>query len=154
MRLRRCVGVLIFAVALSGEAIAAEAAVPPDSLIREIYEAKLGSSSEQSFDVTDTIVEAHFTPELKSLYQRAAHAPEPVIDFDIFYDAQDFSISDLSVAVVSRKGSRAVVRAQFKNYGEPTTITYDLALSEGTWKIADVHYASGYALKQIISDVP
>jgi hypothetical protein len=154
MRLRRCVGVLVFFFGVSGEAIAAEAAVQPDSVIREIYEAKIASGPERSFDVTDTIVSSSFTPELKALYQKAQHASEPVIDFDIFYDAQDFSISDLKVELKRREASTAVVEASFMNYGEPTTVVFDMTLDSGTWMIADVHYTSGYGLKQIITDLP
>jgi hypothetical protein len=122
MRLRRCVEVLIFVFGVSGEAFAAEAAVQPDSVIREIYEAKIASGPERSFEVTETIVSSSFTPELKALYEKAQHASEPVIDFDIFYDAQDFSISDLKVKLMRREGASAVVEARFKNFGEPTAV--------------------------------
>jgi hypothetical protein len=155
MRLRRCVGAAVVLVLnVCGEAFAAEAAVRPDSIIREIYETKIASGAERSFEATDTIVSSKFTPELKALYQKAQHASEPVIDFDIFYDAQDFSISDLKVKVLRNEGSRAEVEASFRNYGEPTAVVFDMTLEAGAWKIADVRYASGYALKQIIADVP
>lgn len=155
MRLTRCVGLLFIVIVSAEGALAAEAAVPPpDSVVRQLYETKIASGAEHAFDATEQIVDGHFTPELKTLYRKATSSPEPVIDFDIFYDAQDFSISDLDVTLLDRKGDTAVVRVAFNNFGEPTTLDLDMAFVEGAWKIADVHYANGYALRQIIAELP
>ena len=152
MRLKRCVGLLIVAIGLGAESAASQTPVAPERVVREIYQAKIASAFGKSFDVTDAMVDSHFAPELKALYRRAAHAPEPVVDFDIFYDAQDCSISNLDVRLIEQVGVRAVVRASFDNYGEPTTVFFDMHLVDGTWMIEDLRYASGHGLREIMAE--
>ncbi|KKB84916.1 hypothetical protein VW29_08820 [Devosia limi DSM 17137] len=74
------------------------------------------------------------------------------LSFDPYIDGQDYEITDLEIAEDGIAGALASVEVRFKNFGEPRTLTYDLVLEEGGWKIDDVTSltpGSEYSLRQI-----
>jgi hypothetical protein len=60
------------------------------------------------------------------------------IDWDVFVDGQDWQLSDLKIALVSKSATRAQVRATFKNFDQPSDMLFDLVLEDGHWRIDDI----------------
>jgi hypothetical protein len=49
----------------------------------------------------------------------------------VFVDGQDWQLSELKIAPVSRAATQAEVRASFKNFGEPRDLHCTLVLEDG-----------------------
>jgi Protein of unknown function (DUF3828) len=60
------------------------------------------------------------------------------IDWDVFIDGQDWKLTELKIVPLSQSDTRGRVRAQFKNFGEPREIVYDLVRERGRWLVDDV----------------
>lgn len=69
-----------------------------------------------------------------------------VLDFDPFYNAQDFEIKKLSISKGKIIGSKATVVAKFQNFGAKVSLTYQLIRQNSAWKISDIKYADGSSL--------
>src|SRR5262249_22858067 len=66
------------------------------------------------------------------------------IDFDVFINAQDWQLSNLTVATESVvPESHAVVRARFVNAGSPTEVAYDMVWENGAWRIDNMRSGNG-----------
>lgn len=76
-----------------------------------------------------------------------------VIDFDLFYDAQDTEIKRLAVGAAKIKGDRATVRVTFENFKKKKTLTYTLVKEKSAWKIADINYGGDNTLLKYFEDV-
>ena len=77
------------------------------------------------------------------------------LDFDPFYNAQDFKISAFKVGKPEYgegNAKLADVPVTFKNFGKAETILFRLELVGKTWKISDIFYPStGTSLKKILA---
>ena len=60
------------------------------------------------------------------------------IDWDVFVDGQNWKLSGLKIALVSKSATHAQVRATFKNFDHPSNMLFDLALEDGHWRVDDV----------------
>lgn len=69
-----------------------------------------------------------------------------VLDFDPFYNAQDFEIKNLSISKGKIIGSKATVVVKFQNFGAKVSLTYHLIRQNSAWKISDIKYADGSSL--------
>jgi Protein of unknown function (DUF3828) len=60
------------------------------------------------------------------------------LDFDPFYDGQDFTITALQVgpAAVSSDTARLVVN--YRNFGKPQKLTYELIREADAWRISNI----------------
>jgi hypothetical protein len=58
-----------------------------------------------------------------------------VIDFDPFYNAQDFDIKNLVVGHAKINGTKATVPVSFTNYKRKNLLTYLLVKQNGNWKM-------------------
>lgn len=128
----------------------------------------------QPYDTPKALLEAFYAPylsdtiadddsgfrsaALNALYQADAEAtPEGemgALSFDPYVDGQDFQLSDLVVGEPAISGDSAVVVVQFKNFGNPLQLTYELVQEDGGWKINDVVQADGeypYRLSEIFA---
>ena len=65
-----------------------------------------------------------------------------VIDFDIFYNAQDAEIKNLSVGDAKISGGKAVVDVSFDNFGKKNLISYYLTKEKSSWKISNINYGT------------
>jgi len=89
-------------------------------------------------------------PGLPHIYSKRLHAlidkdeketPESMvgrIDWDVFVDGQDWKLTELKIALVSKSADKAQVRATFKNFGEPSNQLFDLVREDGHWRIDDI----------------
>jgi Protein of unknown function (DUF3828) len=69
-----------------------------------------------------------------------------VLDFDPFYNAQDFEIKNFSVGAAKIIGQKASVTVKFTNAGRRETLVYQLVRQNSIWKVADIKYSDGSSL--------
>jgi hypothetical protein len=145
---------LLLALALGGgTAVAAPADSDPVSLIKAIYA---------------TYTSDNDNPGLPHIYSKRLQAlidkdeketPEGMvgrIDWDVFIDGQDWKLTGLNIALVSKAADKAQVRATFKNFGEPSNMLFDLVREEGHWRIDDVTKTlpPRWTMSKILLDAP
>jgi hypothetical protein len=145
---------LLLALALGGGmAIAAPADSDPVSLIKAIYA---------------TYASDNDNPGLPHIYSKRLQAlidedeketPEGMvgrIDWDVFIDGQDWKLTELNIALVSKTADKAQVRATFKNFGEPSNMLFDLVREEGHWRVDDVTKTlpPRWTMSKILLDAP
>jgi hypothetical protein len=86
---------------------------------------------------------------LSAMVARSEALNEPILDFDPLIDAQDYQLSNLSVANEAiSEGSHAVVRASFNNAAAHTEVVYDLIWEDDRWKVDNIR-GEGWDLRQI-----
>jgi Protein of unknown function (DUF3828) len=128
---------------------AANALEPPDALVREIYAADASSIDGTGTGVMgDKAARARFLSAglLRALEADEAAATKrnqpPTIEGDPFTDAQESSLDDLRISIVSVAGPKASVLAQFSRIdGTRERLTYSLILEKGHWRVDDIAYA-------------
>lgn len=112
----------------------------------------------QAYDTPEALIEAFYQPyfdsnfpenesqfrsaALQALYDNDAEiTPEGemgAISFDPYIDGQDYGITNLEIGATDIAGDDATVEVTFSNFGEPRSLTYELVLEDGGWKIDDV----------------
>jgi len=70
-----------------------------------------------------------------------------VIDGDPLYDAQDTEIKHFAIAKPRYEPGRAMVDANFENFGQKKTITFIVVKGPGGWRIRDIIYGEGRTLR-------
>lgn len=128
------------------------------ALAAGLFLALTGLVSAQTFDTPEALLEAFYAPyfadeippdepqfrsqALQALYDNDAEVTPDgdmgALSFDPYIDGQDFDISDFSIGAASIAGDYASVDVTFSNFGEPRTLTYELVLEDGGWKIDDL----------------
>jgi hypothetical protein len=129
----------------------------------------------QTFDTPEAMLEAFYEPyfigefsdneaafrsrALQALYDNDAQVtPEGemgALSFDPYIDGQDFDITDFAIGAPGIAGDYASVDVTFSNFGEPRSLTYELVLEDGGWKIDDVvstNPDNPYRLSQMFAD--
>ncbi|HWU25752.1 MAG TPA: DUF3828 domain-containing protein [Rhizomicrobium sp.] len=90
----------------------------------------------------------YFTKDLAEIMIADAEAAAkkgdvPTLDGDPFVDAQDWTITELSIHIDSQTEAKARATVHFKNFKEATTIRLDLARAPDGWRISDIFYKEG-----------
>lgn len=62
--------------------------------------------------------------------------------FDPLVDGQDWDVTDLRVRAVDAD----TVEASFQNFQSPTTVTWELVVEGGGWRVRDLRFAGGRSL--------
>ncbi len=71
--------------------------------------------------------------------RRPAEGAAPTLEGDPFVDAQEATVDDLKISVVSIDGAKASVLADFdRGGGEREKLTYSLILEKGLWRVHDI----------------
>src|ERR1700681_1280924 len=100
----------------------------------------LGAGSPRTPDDSDPV--ALITAMLQALVDKdEKETPEGMvgrIDWDVFVDGQNWKLSGLKIALVSKSATHAQVRATFKNFDPPSNMLFDLVLEDGHWRVDDV----------------
>ena len=78
------------------------------------------------------------------------------IDWDVFINGQDWKLSKLKIALVSKTAHRAQVRATFKNFDEANDMLFDLVRENGAWRIDDIQATlkPRWTMSKILTDAP
>ena len=130
---------LLFAtVALLVPPPAAAADDDPVAVVRELYRVHGESEKTKASVLKPPLRDRFFARPLARLLGEDDKRREARLTYDPIYNAQDFKITGLDVALKSRQGDKAVVEARFKNFDQPTRLEYDLVRERGAWRIADI----------------
>ena len=145
------------------------------ALAAGLFLAMTGLAAAQTYDTPEAMLEAFYEPyfsgefsdneaafrsqALQALYDNDAQVtPEGemgALSFDPYVDGQDFDITDFAIGVPGIAGDYASVDVTFNNFGEPRSLTYDLVLEDGGWKIDDVvstNPDTSYRLSEIFAE--
>lgn len=121
----------------------------PVDVVRPYYDALLSpTTSEPPRD-------AHFSADLKAVWDAFERHERDGIDFDPFINAQDFDATAFDFAIEDPATGRAVVRVSFINFGEPRNVRFDMVFEEGVWKIDNMRGDNPpYDLRQVLTAAP
>lgn len=64
-------------------------------------------------------------------------------DWDPFVDGNDWRLTEVKVALLSRKGKRAQVGSTFSNHEKPRRILFDLVQDDRSWVIDEIRSMRG-----------
>ena len=125
----------------------------PDSLVKELYKIHdqdlkgnddhiLNGKNRKPLDkFFDKTLADYIWKDLTSNSEEVG-----VLDFDPFYNAQDFDIKNFSVGAAKIVGTKATIVVKFTNSGRKDTLNYQLVKRGSEWKIADIKYTDGSSL--------
>jgi hypothetical protein len=98
---------------------------------------------------------ARYSPRLEKLwaecYRQEKEQGFACLDFDMFVMAQDTEMSGLKIEQQSGDANKAVVQAQFKNFGEDHTVTFDLLHDDKGWMIDEMR-SGCYILTELLQE--
>jgi hypothetical protein len=136
-----------FFLAVTSAAYAEDAATP-DSVVRAIYaadapsikgtgEGVMGDKAARARFFSAALLRIVVADEKRS----AKRNQPPNLDGDPFADAQDPTVNDLKISVVSTNGAKASVLADFdRGAGTREKVTYSMVLERGLWRVDDIAY--------------
>lgn len=134
-------------------ASAARPAVPPESVVSDLYRQHDAERS-PFFQTTDRArVDRYFDKSLADLIWKDAVASQGevgALGADPLYNAQDTEIKNFSVRTIKQDGDRAEVAATFENFGEKQRIVFRLVAAGANWKIAEIDYGGGTTLSKLL----
>ena len=125
----------------------------PESLIKELYKIHNDDFKHETERIMDgksrKMLNNFFDKTLsdyiwKDLTTRGNEVG--LLDFDIFYAAQDAKITKLVVGQTKTNADNATVIVTFNNFGKKETLTYSLIKQKSAWKISNIKYADGSSL--------
>jgi hypothetical protein len=128
----------------------------PKTFVTEVYRRLVASQSTHS---SYTPPEDIYTPRLERLLRedkRKAKGEVGCLDFDFWINAQDWTITHLTITTADEGPDRKTVIAKFRNIGEPQEIRFDFRKSAGRWLLDDVHSLSAppWTLSEILKCAP
>lgn len=154
----RKVSVALAAFSFSGAFLlsAATRIDDPKSFVSEVYRRLIASQSTHS---SYTPPEDIYTPRLEKLIRedkRKAKGEVGCLDFDFWINAQDWTITHLTITTADDGPDRKTVIAKFRNIGEPQEIHFDFQRNAGRWLLDDVHSLSAppWTLSEILKCAP
>jgi hypothetical protein len=141
----------ILVTALGAASAQAQVDADPVSLITAIY---------QTYQDNKPELPRIYSKRLQALIDKdEKETPEGMvgrIDWDVFVDGQDWQLSELKIALVSKSTARAEVRATFKNFSHPSDMLFELVLEDGHWRIGDIQKTlkPRWTMSKILTDAP
>lgn len=150
--------VVLIAIALGAASPLGDADSDPEALITAIYQSYTDIAPGEDGGAPD--VEGVYSERLQALIDKdQKETPEGEvgrIDWDVFVDGQDWQLTELKIAPVSKEATQAEVRATFKNFGEPRDLRYTLVLEDGHWRIDDIQETlkPRWTMSKILLDAP
>jgi hypothetical protein len=122
----------------------------PDALVKELYQVQKNKRGPFFQTRSRALVGKYFEKSLADLIWKDARTSKGevgVIDGDPLYDAQDMEIKKFAIAKPRFEEGRAMVDANFENFGQQKTITYIVVKGPAGWRIRDIVYSEGRTLK-------
>lgn len=135
---------------------AAQAPVPDlqaaEAVVRGLYEPYLNGDGGPGLERTgaaSSMLQALYDAYIKKVEEEQEGPGD--LNYDVIANAQEYKLSDLSLKSVGGPDKARVV-ATFKNYDAPVTVTYDLVLEGGAWKVDNVNPGDeGADIRKILS---
>ncbi|MCP5475036.1 MAG: DUF3828 domain-containing protein [Rhodanobacteraceae bacterium] len=134
------------------------AATPNDSpqdLLRTLYRVHDNGAGPLLDPAASAERARFFTPELAQALDQELNRPDSdeigALDFDPFYYAQDFEISQFDIAVPKVSGTEVTALVRFDNFGRTVEIGYRLKQDKHGWRIADIDYGDGHTLLRTLA---
>lgn len=127
-------------------------AVTPEAVIKEVYAIHARDNDREDRIISSKnrkYLDKYFDKNLADLIWKdlTTHTDEVgVIDFDLFYAAQDMEIKNLVVGKSKITGDKATVPVSFTNFGKKENLNYSLTKEKGAWKISDIKYSNNDSL--------
>jgi len=124
----------------------------PKSFVTEVYRRLVAAQSTHS---TYTPPGDIYTARLEKLLrddQRKAKGEVGCLDFVFWVNAQDWTITHLTITSADQGQDRKTVITKFLNGGERQEIHFDFRLNAGRWLLDDVHSLSAppWTLSEIL----
>jgi hypothetical protein len=132
----------------------------PGTVVVNLYAAQKAKQNLFFQSKSRVMLDKYFAKSLadliwKDMKQSAKNNEPGNLDFDPFYNAQDFKISAFKVGKPEYgegNAKLADVPVTFKNFGKAETILFRLELAGKAWKISDIFYpSSNTSLKKILA---
>ena len=130
-QLLACLG-MIATMLLTGPALAQFKT--PEAAVQGLYAIY---TKPDSVGFSDRDAPRFFDAGLQRLWRAAKHQ-----DADFFIQGQDFELKDVKVAPASISGDKAEAIVTFRNFGQPSRITYSLVQGKDGWRITDARSGS------------
>ena len=73
------------------------------------------------------------------------------LDFDPLYNAQDTRITNFQIGKPVAEGDKSTVQVSCRNFGQPTTIKFEMHQGKDGWRIENVLYGNDSDLIKILS---
>jgi hypothetical protein len=122
-------------VTLCGTFAYAQATGDPLALITDIYKTYQSDTDHPGYaNVYSRRLQALIDADEKATPQGDAGT----IDWDVFVNGNNWELSKLTIALVSKSAAHAQVRAQFFNFKDPHDLLFDLVREDGRWFIDDI----------------
>ena len=133
----------------------AQTANSPDSVVRELYRVH-NNGRGGVFEVKGKkYIYKFFDKKLADLiWKDITETPEGEVgnlDFDPLYNAQDTGITKFHIGKPIAEGDESTVLVSFRNFGEPTRITFEMHRNTEGWKIKNVLYGDKTDLIKLLS---
>jgi hypothetical protein len=128
----------------------------PKTFVTEIYRRLVAEQTTHSpYTPPDDI----YTPRLEKLLRddkRKAKGEVGCLDFVFWVNAQDWTITRLTIMSADEGQGRKTVITKFVNGGEPQEMHFDFILNAGRWQLDDVHSLSAppWTLSKILKCAP
>lgn len=133
---------LAFAFAASSAGAASRA---PVDMVRDVYDRLIAANQTgQGYDPGDHL----YSPRLLALEaaaRKAAGTDVPCgLDFDIFFDGQEYDLKSADVAVApGATADRQLVIAKFESLGHPHEVHFTFRRIAGRWRLDDAESVVG-----------
>lgn len=125
----------------------------PDALVKELYK----THDQDLKKSADTILNGKSRKLLDKFFDQtlanfiwkdltAKREGVGVLDFDPFYNAQDFDVKNFSVSPAKIDDTKASVVVKFTNSGRKNSLNYRLVRRNSAWKISDIEYSESSSL--------
>ncbi|MFN2578530.1 MAG: hypothetical protein ABR607_12660 [Pyrinomonadaceae bacterium] len=121
----------------------------PDALVRELYRVHNQKHSPFFQTRSRALLYKYFEKNLADMIWKDAVKSKGevgVLDADPLYDAQDIKIKHFTIAGPRYESNRALVDANFENFGQKKTITFIVVKGPTGWRIRDILYGEGRTL--------
>ncbi len=144
----------VLLLAVGGGAAHAQDKTDPVVLIASIYKTYTAETNNPGYsDVYSRRLQALIDTDAKDTPEGEAGK----IDWDVFVDGNNWELSDQKIALVSKTGTRAQVRAKFDSFKKPHDMIFDLVREDGGWLIDDIRAAKKggrWTMSKILTGAP
>ena len=128
----------------------------PKTFVTEVYRRLVAAQSTHSSYTPPNDV---YTPRLDKLLRddkRKAKGEVGCLDFVFWVNAQDWTITHLTITSADEGQERKTVVTKFLNAGEPQEIRFDFRHNAGRWLLDEVHSLSAptWTLSEILKCSP